>query len=157
MVVKDEGMNEPRSVDSMPWHARSIGDVAHHFGVDPDTGISTAEARRRLERCGPNRLIEAPEVPWWRAFLRQFHDLLIVILLIAAVVSLLVSRPWETRAAIGFVVLLNAVIGFAQESRAQAALGALRQLSVTTATVRRDGRILRLDADELVSGGVVVV
>jgi Ca2+-transporting ATPase len=157
MVVEDGGMSEPQSIDSTPWHARPADDAAHHFGVDPSAGISTVEARRRLQRCGPNRLIEAPKVPWWRAFLRQFQDLLIVILLVAAVVSLLVSREWETPAAIAFVVLLNAVIGFAQESRAQAALEALRQMSVTTATVRRDGRILRVDADELVSGDVVAV
>ena len=150
-------MSDPGSIDSTPWHARPAGDSVRHFGVEPRVGHSAAEAGRRLERDGPNRLIEAPKVPWWRAFLRQFQDLLIVILLVAAVVSLLVSREWETPAAIVFVVLLNAVIGFAQESRAQASLDALRRMSVTTATVRRDGRLVRLDAGELVPGDVVVV
>jgi Ca2+-transporting ATPase len=150
-------MSDLRSIDSTPCHARPAGDAAHHFGVEPGAGISAAEAGRRLETCGPNRLAEASRMPWWRAFLRQFQDLLIVILLVAAVVSLVVSREWETPAAIAFVVLLNAVIGFAQESRAQASLDALRRMSVTTATVRRDGRIVRLDAGELVPGDVVVV
>jgi Ca2+-transporting ATPase len=156
-VVKDEEMSAPRPIDSTPWHARPAADATRHFGVEPLVGQTAAEAGRRLEQYGPNRLIEAPKLPWWRAFLRQFQDLLIVILLVAAVVSLLVSREWETPAAIAFVVLLNAVIGFAQESRAQAALDALRRMSVTTATVRRDGRLVRLDADELVPGDVVVV
>lgn len=150
-------MNDPRLIDSMPWHSRPASDVAHHFGVEPGVGHSAVEAARLLERYGPNRLAEAPTVPWWRAILRQFQDLLIIILLLAAVVSLLVSREWETPAAIAFVVVLNAVIGFAQESRAQAALDALRRMSVTTATVRRDGRIVRLDAADLVPGDVIVV
>ncbi|RSM73785.1 hypothetical protein DMB66_02455 [Actinoplanes sp. ATCC 53533] len=150
-------MSDPRSIDPTPWHTNPASDAAHHFGTDLNTGISAVDAGRRLERYGPNRLAEASRTPWWRAFLRQFQDLLIVILLVAAVVSLLVSREWETPAAIGFVVLLNAVIGFAQESRAQASLDALRRMSVTTATVRRDGRIMRLDADDLVPGDVVVV
>ena len=89
--------------------------------------------------------------------MRQFQDLLIVILLIAAAVSLVVSREWETPVAIVVVVLLNATIGFVQESRAEAALDALRQMTVTTATVRRDGRLVRLDAEELVPGDVVVL
>jgi P-type Ca2+ transporter type 2C len=106
-------MSEPRPIDSTPWHARPAGDAARVFGVEPGVGHLAAEAGRRLERYGRNRLIEAPKVPWWRAFIRQFQDLLIVILLVAAAVSLLVSRDWETRAAIAFVVLLNAMIGFA--------------------------------------------
>jgi Ca2+-transporting ATPase len=83
--------------------------------------------------------------------------LLIIILLVAAVVSLLVSREWETPIAIAFVVLLNATIGFFQESKAEASLDALRKMSVTTARVRRDGRISQLDAADLVPGDIVVV
>ena len=111
--MKDEVMSEPRSIDSTLWHARPADEVARHFGVEPGGGLSAAEAGRRLERHGPNRLVEAPRAPWWLAFLRQFQDLLIVILLVAAVVSLLVSREWETPAAIAFVVLLNAVMKLA--------------------------------------------
>ncbi|MER7456769.1 HAD-IC family P-type ATPase [Micromonospora sp. NPDC126480] len=140
-----------------PWHARPAAEVAAEFGVDPRTGLSSAEAARRLERHGPNRLAEAKREPRWRAFLRQFEDLMILILLVAAVVSLVISREWETPVAIAFVVLLNATIGFVQESRAEAALESLRRMSVTTATVRRDGEIIRLDARDLVPGDVVVV
>ena len=123
----------------------------------PPTGLSSAEAQRRLERYGPNRLAEAPKEPRWRAFLRQFQDLLIIILLIAAVVSLLVSREWETPIAIAVVVLLNATIGFVQESKAEASLDALRQMSVMTGhgAPRRADRAIR--RRELVPGDVVVV
>ena len=131
----------PDSITLTAWHARPADDAVRDLDVDPATGLSSVEARRRLEQYGPNRLAEAPKEPRWRAFLRQFQDLLILILLIAAVVSLLVSREWETPIAIAVVVLLNATIGFVQESKAEASLDALRQMSVMRATVRRDGRI----------------
>ncbi|MBO3749337.1 cation-translocating P-type ATPase [Streptosporangiaceae bacterium NEAU-GS5] len=140
-----------------PWHACPAADVVRELDVDPQRGLPSAEADRRRERHGPNRLAEAPKEPRWRAFARQFQDLLIVILLVAAIVSLLVSREWETPIAIALVVLLNATIGYVQEARAEASLEALRKLSVTTATVRRDRRILRLDAGEVVPGDVVVL
>jgi len=140
-----------------PWHALPAGDAARELGVDPAAGLSPEEATRRLEQHGANRLAEAPREPRWRAFLRQFQDLMILILLVAAVVSVLVTGDLETPIAIAVVVLLNATIGFVQESRAEAALAALREMSVTSATVRRGGRTLRLDAAQLVPGDVVLL
>jgi Ca2+-transporting ATPase len=150
-------MNPPKSGTVTAWYARPVEDAVRDLDVDPAAGLSSAEAQRRLERYGPNRLAQAPKEPRWRAFLRQFQDLLIIILLIAAVVSLLVSREWETPIAIVVVVLLNATIGFVQESKAEASLEALRQMSVMRARLRRDGRIEAIDAGELVPGDVVVV
>ncbi len=140
-----------------PAHARSAVEVMQRLDVDAGEGLSTQEAARRLERDGPNRLAEARREPRWRAFLRQFQDLLIIILLVAAVVSLVVTREWETPVVIALVVLLNATIGFVQESKAEASLEALKKMLVTTATVRRDGRMVSLDAAELVAGDVVVL
>ncbi|MGY0071598.1 cation-translocating P-type ATPase [Streptomyces sp. QTS137] len=140
-----------------PWHALPAADATGRLDVDPGAGLSSDEAARRLAEHGPNQLDEAPREPRWRAFLRQFQDLLIIILLVAAVVSLLVSREWETPIAIAVVVLLNATIGFVQESRAEAALDALREMTVTHATVRRDGRLMQLAASELVPGDVVTL
>ena len=82
---------------------------------------------------------------------------MIIILLVAAVVSLVVTREWETPVVIALVVLLNATIGFVQESKAEASLEALKKMLVTTATVRRDGRMVSLDAAELVPGDVVAL
>ncbi|MGH3508348.1 MAG: cation-translocating P-type ATPase [Nocardioidaceae bacterium] len=139
------------------WHAMSAAAVTATFGVDPRRGLSSAEAQRLLEAHGPNRLHEAEREPTWRAFLRQFQDLMIVILLAAAFVSLAVTGEWETTVAIIVVVVLNAVIGFVQESRAEASLDALRTMTVTTATVRRDGLTVRLNSADLVPGDVVIV
>jgi P-type Ca2+ transporter type 2C len=156
-VTDDGPVAEPNTNATKPWHARPAHEAAGALGVDPPAGLSADQARQRLERYGPNRLAEARKEPRWRAFLRQFQDLLIIILLIAAVVSLLVSREWETPIAIALVVLLNATIGFVQESRAEASLEALRRMTHTTATVRREAGVVRLDAAELVPGDVVVV
>jgi Ca2+-transporting ATPase len=139
------------------WHATPTADVLRRLDVDAARGLATAEAARRLGRDGPNRLAEAKREPRWRAFLRQFQDLLIIILLIAAVVSFVVTREWETPVVIALVVLLNATIGFVQESKAEASLEALKKMLVTTATVRRDGRMVNLDAAGLVAGDVVVL
>jgi Ca2+-transporting ATPase len=139
------------------WHAVPAGAAAREFDVDPRVGLSAAQAARRLQEYGPNRLAEAPREPRWRAFLRQFQDLLILILLAAAVVSAVVTREWETPLVIVLVVLLNATIGFVQESRAEASLEALKRMLVTTATARRDARTIRLDAAELVPGDVIVI
>ncbi len=139
------------------WHAVPAADAARAFDVDVRVGLPGAEAALRMRRDGPNRLVQAPREPRWRAFLRQFTDLMIVILLVAAVVSFVVTREWETPVVIAAVVLLNAVIGFVQESRAEASLAALQKMLVTTAAVRRDGAMRTVDAAELVVGDVVTL
>ena len=149
-------MTDTATADAF-WHATSAAEAAERLEVDVGEGLSSTEATQRLERDGPNRLAEARREPRWRAFLRQFQDLLIIILLIAAVVSLVVTREWETPVVIALVVLLNATIGFVQESKAEASLEALKKMLVTTATVRRDGRMVNLDAAELVIGDVVAL
>ncbi|MEU8398339.1 cation-translocating P-type ATPase [Nonomuraea sp. NPDC048892] len=150
-------MAGPTETTPQPWHARAAEAAAHAFEVDPQHGLSSAEAARRLQRHGANRLDETPREPRWRVFLRQFQDLLILILLVAAVVSMVVTRDWETPAVIVLVVFLNATIGFVQESRAEASLEALRRMLLTTATVRRGSRVVQLDAAELVTGDIIVM
>lgn len=150
-------MTELAQAAGPPWYARPAADAALALDVDVRVGLSSADAAQRMRRDGPNRLVEAPREPRWRAFLRQFTDLMIVILLVAAVVSLVVTREWETPVVIAAVVLLNAVIGFVQESRAEASLVALQKMLVTTASVRRDGAMLSVDAGELVVGDVVTL
>ncbi len=150
-VAEVTGASSPR------WHAVPADEAARLLHVEVRTGLSSVEARRRLAEHGPNHLAESPRRPWWRAYLRQFQNLLIIILLAAAAVSLLVTRELATPIAIAVVVMLNATIGFVQESRAAASLDALRQASVTMATARRDGSTVHINVDELVPGDVIVV
>src|SRR5690348_15038113 len=97
------GMAEPLVTAPPAWHAMSTGRAAEALDVDPAVGLSSAQAADRLRRYGPNRLAEVSREPRWRAFVREFQDVLIVILLVAAVVSLVVSREWETPVAIAVV------------------------------------------------------
>lgn len=141
-------------------------DTAHHSLVthevvllletDAHDGLSASEARRRLEQFGPNRLPEAkPGGPFLR-FVHQFHHPLIYVLLVAGVVTLLIGETVESGVIFG-VVLVNAIVGFVQESKAEAALDALRSMVHTDARVRRDGSERRVSSADLVPGDVVLI
>ena len=120
-------------------------------------GLTSSDADERRKHSGANRLLEVERVPAWRRFLLQFNDLLIAILLAAAVVSFAVSRELKTPAVVIVVVLLNAVIGFIQENRAEASLDALRRMLVTSTRVRRDGEVRSIPSEELVPGDIVLI
>jgi P-type Ca2+ transporter type 2C len=143
--------------DAPTFHDRSVEDVLQGLRVDPGTGLDGAEVERRRAEHGTNELDEAPRDPSWKRLARQFKDLLILILLAAAVVSFVVSGELKTPIVVLVVVLLNAVIGFVQENRAEASLDALRKMLVLEVRVRRDGTMRTVPAAELVPGDVVAV
>ncbi|HEX4903322.1 MAG TPA: HAD-IC family P-type ATPase [Acidimicrobiales bacterium] len=140
-----------------PYHHRDADDVAAELAVDPVHGLTTAEVEERRARYGPNELDEVPRDPSWKRFVRQFRDLLILILVLAAVVSYVASGELKTPIVVLVVVLLNAVIGFVQENRAEASLDALRRMLVLEVRVRRDGTLRTVPAADLVPGDVVAV
>ena len=130
---------------------------------DAARGLSDADARARLERFGRNELPAERRTPAWRRFVAQFEDVLILLLLVATAVSFAVwlrtreaALPYEAMA-IFAIVLLNAIMGFVQESRAEAAVAALREMSAAEAAVVRDGERRRIPAAELVPGDIVLV
>jgi Ca2+-transporting ATPase len=134
-----------------PAYAADVEAVVRALGTDPNVGLSGAAAAGRLGRYGRNELAQAPPEPWWRRLLRQFADLLIWVLIAAALVSGLLGE-WVDAAAIVAIVVLNGVLGFVQEGRAEQALAALRKLSSPHAKAVRDGRSQNLPAAELVPG-----
>jgi len=138
-------------------HRLLAEDVAARLGVDPGQGLDEATAAERLSVHGPNVLAEAARTPAWRRLLAQFSDLLILILLAAAVVAFAVSGELKTPLVVLVVVVLNAVIGFVQENRAERSLDALKQMLVTQTRARRNGALVNLAASELVPGDVVMV
>ena len=154
-VPAPPGRTPPAEPDAP--HHRPAPEVAADHGVDPSTGLTTIEAASRLANHGPNELAAAPRIPAWRRFLAQFKDLLILILLGAAVVAFVVSGEIKTPAVVLTVVLLNAVIGFMQENRAERSLDALRTMLVSQARVRRDGETHAVDTAALVPGDIVLV
>jgi P-type Ca2+ transporter type 2C len=145
-----------------PWR-RDGAEVAVELGTDVDTGLSTAEAASRLERFGRNELEAAEQVPAWRKLLSQFADPLIYLLIAAVVVSLVAwiaegaeGVPWDP-VVIAVIIVLNGVLGYVQEARAEEAVEALQRMTVASATVVRDGRELRIVSTEVVPGDVLIV
>lgn len=147
-----EVVNDPGTVD---WHALAVEEVLARVKATP-RGLDASEAQRRLRACGPNQLREAAPVPPWRLFLAQFQSILVGLLVVAGVVALLLGE-WIDAVAILAIVFVNALIGFAQERRAERAIGALRQLTAPRARVRRDGKALVVPASELVPGDLVLL
>jgi Ca2+-transporting ATPase len=139
-----------------PWHALPLAAVARRLGSDPIRGLPDDEAARRLAEHGPNALADPAPVPSWRTFLAQFRELVIWILLAAAVIAGAMG-DWADTAAIVAIVLVNAVIGFLQEDRAQRALAALRKMSAPLARVVRDGERRSIPSRDLVPGDLIEV
>ena len=144
-------------------HAETADRVVSGLGSDPRQGLDEAEARARLQRQGRNELRGAPQVPRWRKLLGQFVDPLVGLLLAAVVVSLAVwliegshGIPFETLAIV-VIVLLNAVLGYIQEERAERAVAALRRMTTTTVAVVRGDRAQRVPSDEVVRGDVILL
>ncbi|GAA1755253.1 cation-translocating P-type ATPase [Kocuria aegyptia] len=142
---------------SIPWHIRPAADVTGVLGVDPAQGLSSGQVAERTRRHGANVLAEPAGVPVWRKVLSLLSDRMTVVLLVAAVVSALVSREWKTPVVILLVVGFNTVLNYVQQARAESSLAALRTLSVVTARVRRDGHVVEVDQAELVPGDIVLL
>ncbi|NJN70183.1 MAG: HAD-IC family P-type ATPase [Nitrospira sp.] len=144
---------EQRNVEL--WRV-STEDLARRVEVDADRGLAAEEARRRLNSQGANELPESPPPSLLSLFLSQFTSVIVWVLIGAAVISGLLE-DWLDAAAILTIVLLNGVLGFVQEFRAERSLAALRKMSVATARVVRDGTLQVIPAREVVSGDVVLL
>ncbi|HYI81691.1 MAG TPA: HAD-IC family P-type ATPase, partial [Acetobacteraceae bacterium] len=149
--------------DQTPPYRRSADQVVAALGTDAPRGLCREEAQRRLERCGRNELPAEKPVPAWRKFLAQFQDVLVILLLAAALVSAglwMLERdgalPYEALAILA-VVLLNALMGYVQQARAEQAVAALRRMSAAHASVVRDGARQSIPAAEVVPGDVIVI
>jgi Ca2+-transporting ATPase len=138
------------------WHVLAASEAAAKLGSDPASGLTAPEAGRRLAETGPNALPEAPRRPWYALLARQFRDFMILVLLGAATGAALTGGTQDVVVILA-IVLLNAVIGFFQEYRAEAAIHALRRMAAPEARVRRDGQACSLPATGLVPGDVVLL
>jgi calcium-translocating P-type ATPase len=136
-------------------HAQAVDDVLEALSTSAD-GLSTAEAAARLQAHGPNQLPEAPKRWALLRFLAHFHNVLIYVLIGAAVVTAALSQ-WIDTAVIVAVVVVNAVIGFVQEGRAETAMAAIRSMLAPHASVLRDGRRVDVEAADLVPGDLVLL
>ncbi|WP_255527502.1 cation-transporting P-type ATPase [Pseudarthrobacter sp. AB1] len=140
-----------------PWHTLSAAETAAALRTDPSVGLTTAAEESRQLEHGPNVLVEAQKKPAWKKVLRLLAGKMTILLVVAAAVSATVSREWETPVVILAVIILNTLLNYVQESRADSSLAALRKMTADTARVRRDGGEQEISNSELVPGDVVLL
>ena len=148
-----------RTLGSPPsngWHQLQAEEVVGLLDADLQAGLSGAEIKRRLERFGPNVVRPRRGTPAWLKFLQQFNQPLVYILLLAGGVAVFLGE-WVDSSVILGVVVINAIVGFLQETKAENAIEALARMVVTETTVRRDGRQQRVQSESLVPGDVVLL
>jgi P-type Ca2+ transporter type 2C len=143
----------PESVTE--WHGLTADEACRHLDVDPAVGLSAAEVTQRRQQYGPNKLAEEAQEPTWKAFLRQYRDLMQLVLVGAAVVSIVAIQDVSTGLVVLGLTVVNALMGLHQEGKAAESVAALRQMLIMTANVRRDGDIVAVPAEELVPGDIV--
>jgi P-type Ca2+ transporter type 2C len=139
----------------MNFYNQSISEILTSFNTTVE-GLDKNEVQKRLEQFGYNELLEKKKVPTWLLFLRQFKDFMILILAAAAILSGIVGDLIDT-VIILVIVLLNAIVGFIQEYRAEKAMAALKKMTVTQTQVIREGKPLIISSTELVQGDIVVM
>lgn len=139
----------------MNYHLLPISDIQKLFDTS-EQGLHFSDAEERLKQYGKNELLEKKKISMLVLLLHQFKDVMVIILLIAAGISLVIG-DLKDAIVILIIVLLNAIIGFVQEYRAEKAMEALKKMSAFNATVRRGGNIIQLDASELVPGDITIL
>ncbi len=135
------------------WYQLTTTEVLEKLQSDPENGLTSEEAAKRLEQFGYNELVEKGSKSPWLILWDQMKEPMVIVLIVAAVVSLLLSE-YADAIIILAIVLLNAVIGFSQEYRAEQAIAALKQLSVPVVQVKRDSHTVEISARELVPGDI---
>jgi Ca2+-transporting ATPase len=142
--------------DETRWHHLETAEVTRLLGSDPRHGLEPAEAAARLKHYGPNTVTSVLGKPAWLRFLHQFNQPLVYILLVASGITAFLHE-WVDSSVIFGVVLVNAIIGYLQESKAEKAIEALNRMVRTETSVRRGGQRLRVPSADLVPGDVVLL
>ena len=165
--VAQSAQDGPPLVHGVPTspHRDTASAVVAALATNSARGLRDAEAQRRLNQYGHNRLKSAPETPWWKRLLEQFENFLVIILLVAIVISVLewtlqdpreTALPYEAIVILA-IVILNAMLGFIQELRAEKSVRALMALAAPESTVIRDDERQRVATQDIVPGDIVLV
>ncbi|MDI1289627.1 MAG: cation-transporting P-type ATPase, partial [bacterium] len=144
------------SLPSTRWFALSATDVATKLDVDPAKGLSAARAADQLKKNGPNALPAEATPPAWHLFIAQYKSYMQIILVVAALASMAVGEI-TTGLAVLLITALNALGGMRQQGKAESAMNALQSMLKNSARVRRDGTEVKVDADQVVVGDVVLL
>jgi Ca2+-transporting ATPase len=151
-----EVIKDPEDILNVSWHALEPTEVLESLQVPVETGLSDSEVRDRLEKFGYNELKEQPGRTFWEKLWEQINSFVIWLLIGAAVISAVLG-DWVEAGAILLIVVLNAIMGIVQESRAEASLAALKKMSAPEAQVLRDGHRIMVPSRELVPGDIVFI
>jgi Ca2+-transporting ATPase len=138
------------------WFSKSKDDVTKELNVNPSTGLTTQEAKARLEKYGLNKLKGKPKKSLISLFFAQLKDMLIYVLLAAAVITIFIGEYVDS-IIILLVVLINAVIGVVQEAKAEKAVEALQKMTTPKSLVRRDGEVKEINSEEVVPGDIIIL
>ena len=144
------------------YHNKTVQQTAELLGTDIKTGLTHDEVKKRLHHYGKNELIEKKKKNIFIKFLEQFNDFMIITLIIAAIISAVVSKlngeaDYIDSIIIVAIVIFNAIMGLVQEQKAEKSLEALKKMTAPNAKVRRDGRVQEIDATLVVPGDIVVL
>ena len=144
------------------WHSSSVEEVSKNLKTNVNIGLSEEEAQKRFERYGPNNLKEKKKESIFVKFIKQFNDFMIITLIIAAIISAVVSKlngeaDYIDSIIIVAIVIFNAIMGLVQEQKAEKSLEALKKMSAPNAKVRRNGRVQEIDATMVVPGDIVIL
>ncbi len=149
-------MTDPHAAQTPPWHAIGVDETLRRLDSDPSKGLSPDDAARRLMQYGPNRLPEGSKRGPLMRFLLQFDNILVYVLIAAGFVKLMLGL-WLDASIITGVVVINALLGFIQEGKAEKALDSIRNMLSSEARTLRDGETRVVAAEELVPGDVVLL
>ena len=141
------------------WFTKSQNDVLKELNVDPKVGLTTDEVNNRLEKYGQNKLKGKAKKTLLQLFIAQLQDILIYVLITAAVINLIVDirHGWKDALIIMAVVLINAIVGVVQESKAEKALEALQQMTTPKSLVRRNGEVIEVNSEDLIPGDILII
>jgi Ca2+-transporting ATPase len=153
-MAKDKKEPAIEKEKAQSFSTSTIAEAVKNLGTDLEKGLSTAEVALRTEKYGPNQLQEAPKRTFLQMVIDQLKSFVIILLIVAAAISGILGE-WVDAIAILLIVILNAVMGVVQESRAEEALAALKKMASPEAHIVRDGKRLTVPASQLVPGDVV--
>ena len=144
------------------WHSSSVEEIAKNLKTNINIGLSDDEAQKRFDRYGPNNLKEKKKESIFVKFIKQFNDFMIITLIIAAIISAVVSKlngeaDYIDSIIIVAIVIFNAIMGLVQEQKAEKSLEALKKMTAPNAKVRRNGRVQEIDATLVVPGDIVIL
>ncbi len=144
------------SSDDDDYYKQNVSNIADKFNVDPENGLNKDEVEKRLKKYGKNKLKEKKGVSAWEVLIDQFKDIIVILLLVAAIIAFLIGDFVEGFAVLG-VIVLNAAFGFVTEYKAEKSLEALKEMVSPSAKVIREGKVREIKAENLVPGDIMIL